>query len=116
MATVTETANQNARTVADQSRVLADETFSTAQQAFNAYQNSYLTLLEASFQATGRWFELGRVVLEQAEAASRESREALTKLAAQSREQQGPALNLARETGRIVQNTWLGVYRNGRTA
>jgi hypothetical protein len=116
MPTVTETASQNARTVADQSQKLADQTVSSAQEAFEQLQGSYLTLVEAAFQASNRWYDLARVMLEQSEAASREGKVVFEKLAAQGREQQRIAVDLARTTSRTIQNSWLGVYSNGRKA
>ena len=114
MATATETASQNAQTVADQSKILADEAVSTGRKIFETYQSAYLTLLDAGFQTTNRWFEIGRVMLDQAEATNRETKAVLETLAKQNRDQQRAATELAREAGQVVQNTWLGVYRNGR--
>ena len=114
MATATETANQATQTVADQSKILADETVATGRKMFETYQSAYLAILDAGFQATNRWFEIGRVVLDQAEAANRETKGLIETLAKQNREQQRATAELAREAGQVVQNTWLGVYRNGR--
>ena len=114
MPTITETASQNARTVTEQSKVLADETVQTARQLGDVYQNAYLTVLEGSFQLANHWFEIRRVILEQSESASRERKQVFEKLGQQGREQQRMAMDLARNTGRAVQNTWLGVYSNGR--
>jgi len=114
MPTATETAAQNARTVTEQSKALADQTVSTAQQVFQASQQAYLTMLEGVFQASNRWFEVSQLVLDQAELASRESKETLNRLASQTHEGQGSVMTLARDSARIVENTWLGVYRNGR--
>ena len=114
MPTATETAAQNARTVAEQSKALADQTVSTAQQVFQASQQAYLTMLEGVFQTSNRLFEVSRLMLDQAELASRESKETLNRLASQTRDGQGSVMTLARDSARIVENTWLGVYRNGR--
>ena len=109
-----ETTAQNARFVAEQSRVMADEAVEAGRQIFEAYQAMQQAWLQGSFQATNRWFEIGRVVLDQAEAANRETKGLIETLAKQNREQQRATAELTREAGQVVQNTWLGVYRNGR--
>ena len=116
MATTTETAAQNARTVADQSRVLADEAIEAGRQVFDAYQGAYVAFLEGTFQAANRWFEINRLMLEQSEFASREAKGMLETVAAQTRKQQKATVDLVRDNARVVQSTWLGVYRNGRGA
>jgi cell division septum initiation protein DivIVA len=112
--TMTETAAGNAETVADQATALADEAVDTSRRVFDAYEASYLTLLEGSFRMTDRWFEINRLLLEQAEAASRDARDMLDQLAAQSRKGQQAILDQLHDSGRVVQNAWLGSSRNGR--
>jgi hypothetical protein len=116
MANATETAAQNARTMIDESRVMADEAMNSARQVYEMTQASHLTMLEGAFQATNRWFEIGRLMLDQAESANREAKGIVEDLATQTRKRQKTLVDLTRENGRLVENTWLGVYRNGRKA
>jgi hypothetical protein len=92
MPTVTETAAGSAETAADQ----ADEAVDTARRLFDAYEASYLTLLEGSFRMTNRWLEINRLLLEQAEASGRDARGMLEELAAQSRKGQQAILDQVR--------------------
>lgn len=112
--TMTETAARNAETVADQATAWADEAVATSRRVFDAYQASYLTLLEGSFRMADRWFEANRLLLEQAEAASRDARGLLEELAAQSRRGQQAILDQVRDGGKVVQDAWLAKPRNGR--
>ena len=123
MATATDNARnasditaQNARFVADQSRVMADESVEAGRQLFEVYQSIGQAWLESSFQAANRWFELGRVVLDQAEVTGRESKATWERIAQQARRQQEVILNLSRNNAQVVENTWLGTFRNGRKA
>ena len=123
MATTTENARnasetpaQNARFVAEQSRVMADEAVEAGRQIFEAYQAMQQAWLQGSFQATNRWFEISRVLLDQAEITSRESKGTLEALAQQARRQQETVQNFANNNARVLENTWLGAYRNGRNA
>ena len=111
---MTETAARNAETVAGQAAALADEAVATSRRVFDAYEASYLTLLEGSFRMTDRWFDINRLLLEQAEASSRDARDMLDQLAAQSRKGQQAILDQVHDSGRVVQNAWLGSSRNGR--
>lgn len=112
----TATAAQNARTIVDETKVLADETIDATRQVYQACSASCLALLEAGFQATNRLFEINRVMLDQAEAANRETKGSLESLAAQGKSWQNTILDLSRENGRIVEHAWLGLYRTNHKA
>jgi hypothetical protein len=111
---MTETATRNAETVADQATAWADEAVATSRRLFDAAAASYLTLLEGSFRMTGRWFEVNRLLLEQAEATSRDARGMLDQFATQSRQGQQAIVDQVRDSGRFVQDAWLASSRNGR--
>ena len=112
----TATAAQNARTIVDETKVLADETIDATRQLYQAYSASYLALLEASFQATNRLFEITRVMLDQADAANRETKGFLESMAAQGKSWQNTILDLSRENGRLVERAWPGLYRTNHQA